>query len=225
MQDLETALGYRFRKPELLEQALTHPSCNLNRKEARLVDYQRLEFLGDSILGAVISDLLYIRHPEEPEGKLARRKSALVSGETLSIIASRLQLGKYVRLSGAEELSGGRTRHSIAEDILEAIIGAMYLDGGFDAAQYFITAQWRDLVDNMEAAPKDAKTRLQEWAQGRGLPLPDYVEVIKSGPAHSPHFVVEVTVQGYPPQRGEAASKRKAEQEAAQAFLIEHDHD
>ena len=222
-ESLEVWLGYQFRNAALLQEALTHPSCNLEHPQADRPDYQRLEFLGDSILGAVVSHLLYRAYPKAAEGELAQRKSALVNGKAVAEISARFHLSDYLQLSKAEAQSGGRKRQSIIENVCEAIIGAIYLDGGYDAAFRFIETHWAEAIATMAIAPKDAKTRLQEWAQGRGLPLPDYREAAKSGPAHAPQFTVEVTVQGFPPMMAVASSKRAAEKLAAQGFLDTHE--
>lgn len=206
-------LEYVFRDPALLELALTHPSAG------KVANNQRLEFLGDSVLGAIVAKMLYEMYPAEPEGELARRHAALVRGETLAQMARDMGLGAELRIAGSEAKSGGRDNPSNLEDALEALIGALYIDGGIEAAQAFILPRWKALAQSTLTPPKDAKTALQEWAQGRGLPVPAYTLAASSGPAHAPLFTMEVTVQGYPPARAEAASKRAAEQLAAEQLL------
>ncbi|NBX03354.1 MAG: ribonuclease III [Alphaproteobacteria bacterium] len=193
----------------LLHLALTHPSL------AKEQSNQRLEFLGDSVLGAVVAHLLYQLFPNEQEGELARRLAALVRGETLTLIAREIDLAAALRLAAGE----ARDNSSNLEDALEALIGAIYLDGGFDAASSFITPRWKPLAEKTIAPPKDAKTALQEWAQGRGLPIPVYSVLETTGPAHAPLFTVEVQVQGQAPTSAQANAKRAAEQLAAAELL------
>lgn len=206
-------IGYNFKDPALLDLALTHPSADKTRNN------QRLEFLGDSILGAVIAKMLYELYPSEPEGELARRLAGLVRGETLAQLARELGLGEQMHIASSEAKLGGRDNPSNLEDALEALIGAMYLDGGMQAAEGFILPRWKTLAEQNVAPPKDAKTALQEWAQARGLPVPAYNVKSSTGPAHAPQFTMEATVQGYPPAEATAASKRAAEQLAAEALL------
>ncbi len=213
MKALEETLHYAFRSKELLRQALAHSS------RAKEVNNQRLEFLGDAILGAVIADMLYTHFPQEREGSLARRHAALVCGETLVDVARDLKLGEYMLLSAGEAAAGGRDTPSNLEDALEALIGAIYLDGGFEAAQRFILPRWEILARSAGAAPKDPKTALQEWAQARSKPVPAYTLVGSVGPAHAPLFTVEVSVEGVQPVQAQAKSKRAAEMAAAAEML------
>ena len=206
-------IGYVFNNPALLELALTHPSANKSHNN------QRLEFLGDSILGAVIAKLLYEMFPGESEGELARRLAGLVRGETLTQIARDIGLGEKLRIAASEAKLGGRDNPSNLEDAIEALIGAMYLDGGMAAAEQFILSRWTPLAKIAGAPPKDAKTALQEWAQARGLPVPAYTVKSSTGPAHAPEFTMEVSVNGYPPAEATAHSKRAAEQLAAEVLL------
>ena len=168
MKALQERIGYSFKDESLLKLALTHPSI------VKVQSNQRLEFLGDSILGAVVAKILYDAYPAEQEGDLARRHAALVRGETLTQVARDIHLGEALNIAAGEVQGGGRDNASNLEDALEALIGALYLDGGMDAAEIFITPRWTKLADAMGAAPKDAKTALQEWAQGHGLPVPAY---------------------------------------------------
>lgn len=206
-------ISHSFRNPALLELALTHPSAGKSENN------QRLEFLGDSVLGAVVAKMLYEMFPNEPEGELARRHAALVRGETLAAIAREIGLGEALKIAASEARAGGRDNPSNLEDALEALIGAIYLDGGMEVVETFILPRWTQLARNTIAPPKDAKTALQEWAQARGLPVPAYTLVQSTGPAHAPQFTMEVTVQGHPPAQAEAASKRMAEQMAAERLL------
>ncbi len=210
---LEDFIGYRFRDSKLLRQALTHPSLS---KEA---SNQRLEFLGDAVLGLLVADMLYTRFPEEDEGALARRHAALVCGETIASVARECGLGEALRMAAADAQGGGRQTPSNLEDAGEALIGALYLDGGLEAASAFVRARWERLAENAPEAPKDAKTALQEWAQGRGRPLPAYVLAGMEGPAHAPRFTIRVEVEGEQPETAEGASKRAAEQAAAARLL------
>ena len=219
MDALQQRIGYRFRDGGLLDLALTHPSI-ANRQSN-----QRLEFLGDAILGAIVARILYDLYPTEQEGELARRHAALVRGETLTQIAREIGLGETLHIGTSETQSGGRDNASNLEDALEALIGALYLDGGMEAVENFIVPRWTELAQKTETPPKDAKTSLQEWAQARGLPIPVYRMLESTGPAHAPQFTIEVTVQGYPPAQAKAASKRVAEQMAAGKLLEKLPHD
>ncbi len=213
MDGLQERIGHRFASPNLLWQALTHPS------NAGELSYQRLEFLGDSVLGLVIADMLFALYPKEAEGNLAKRHAGLVCGPTLAEIARGLDLGSALRLGQSEEQSGGRTNDSNLEDVCEAIIGAIYLDAGLEAARAFIQRQWSARAKSTITPPRDAKTRLQEWAQARSLPLPEYAVIEASGPAHAPKFVIEARLRKQEPARGEGTNKRQAEQAAASAML------
>ncbi|WP_404386201.1 ribonuclease III [Caenispirillum salinarum] len=212
---LENGLGHHFKNPRLLAEALAHRSAG----GPFPVGYERLEFLGDRVLGLVVADMLLARYPEEAEGPLARRHAALVRKEALVIVADRLDLGAHVQLSRGEEEAGSRNSASLKADVCEAVIGALYLDGGLEAARRFLLRALTDLMEADVRPPKDAKTALQEWAQGQGKPLPAYETVETTGPAHDPRFVVAVTVQGIAPATGTGTSKRKAEQMAAETLL------
>lgn len=218
MSGIEDILGYRFSNKELLKEALTHPSCN-EMVDGRPFHYQRLEFLGDSIIGAVISELLYSSYPDEPEGNLAKRKAALVSSHTISRIVEDHHIFPFIRLSASEKQDGGQSNRSIQEDVCEALMGAIYLDGGYEKVREVILQIWQPYSDKLTSVPQDAKTTLQEWAQGKGLSLPLYEVISEEGPAHAPKFEIRVTVQGYPPEIATAGNKRKAEQQAAAQLL------
>jgi ribonuclease-3 len=217
LETLAEALGHRFARPELLAEAMTHRSAA--RAERHRFGYERLEFLGDRVLGLVIADLLLENYPDAPEGDLSRRLSGLVRREALEEVAASLDLGRFLTLAEGEARAGGRENAGILADACEATIGALYLDGGLAAARRFILAKWRPLLDKAGTAARDPKTCLQEWAQARKLPLPDYRVVTESGPAHDPMFTIEAVVKGEKPARAKAGSKRSAEQEAARKLL------
>lgn len=210
---LSERLGYRFRDPELLLEALTHASTGGGSS------YERLEFLGDRVLGLVVAEMLFRAFPQEPEGLLARRHAALVRQDSLAIVAGQLDLAEHLRLSLGEEEGGGRSNPAILADVAEAILGAIYLDGGLGAARQLIERFWQPLLEADQRPPQDNKTALQEWAQGSGRPLPSYVEKERSGSAHEPLFTVRVLVEGEEPAEGQGRSKRAAEQAAAGALL------
>ena len=214
---LAEGLGHRFARPELLAEALTHRSAA--QPELHPFGYERLEFLGDRVLDLVIADLLLESFPDVPEGELARRLSGLVRREPLEEVAVGLDLGRFLTLAESESCTGGRENAGILADACEAVIGALYLDGGLAAARRFIHANWQPLLEKAGTAARDPKTRLQEWAQGRKLPLPDYRVVDEAGPAHDPVFTMEVVVKGEKPARAKAGSKRSAEQGAARQML------
>ncbi len=209
-------LDHRFARPALLVEALTHPSI---AGRGRTRDYERLEFLGDRVLGLVIAEMLLNRFSDEVEGALARRLAALVKRETLVRVAGTIGLGRYLVLSKAEEDAGGRGSAAILADCCEAVIGALYVDGGLDPARAFVVKRWGALMEEAVTPPKDAKTGLQEWAQGRGKPLPMYETIAMHGPPHDPIFEVQVGVEGYEPVIARGPSKRVAEQAAASEML------
>lgn len=220
-------LGHDFARPALLAEALTHPSAlpaghRKRRRASRTTpprNYERLEFLGDRVLGLVVADLLWRRFDSEPEGPLTRRHAQLVRRETLAAVAAELGLDRLIQLSPAEAASGAARSPAILADVLEAVIAAIYLDGGFDAAFAFVERWWGPRLAHMEQPPHDAKTQLQEWAQGRGLPLPEYRLLGTSGPDHAPRFTIAVQVDGDSEACATASSKRAAETAAAAALL------
>ncbi len=214
---LEEALGCRFKDKKLYARALTHASTHQGRG-ARL-DNERLEFLGDRVLGLIVADHLHAALPGVREGELARRFNRLVCGEACAGVARQIDLGKFLTLSAAEADSGGRDKETILADAMEAVLGAVYLDLGFDTARQVVERLWEGRLDGANATPVDAKSALQEWAQGNGLPLPDYKEVARKGPDHAPQFVTQVSIAGAKPVTGKGASKRQAEQAAATAWL------
>ncbi len=217
MSELERVLGHRFVRPELLAAALTHPSSCARRSGP--ADFERLEFLGDRVLALVAADQLFERFPGESEGALAHRHVALVRREALESVARDIDLGRHLVLSRGEAESAGRDHPGILGDALEAVIAALYLDGGLDAARSFIARHWPALMLADAVPPKDAKTALQEWAQGAGRPLPSYEVVHREGPDHKPLFSVEVRVEGEAPATAVGPSKRIAEQAAAERLL------
>lgn len=215
---LEGAIWHDFRASELVKQALTHPSCALKQGDVAY-NNQRLEFLGDAVLGLVVAEMLYRLYPDEQEGELARRLSGLVCGERLVEIARSIGLGEALILSQSEEENDGRNNPSNLEDACEALIGAIYLDSGFDAARQFIEQHWSELAQSVAQAPKDPKTRLQEWAQGQGKPLPVYRLIDETGPSHAPSFTIEVSLPGFRAVSATASSKKMAERLAAEQLL------
>ncbi len=215
LQALQEHLDYQFRQTELLERALTHSSTGAAK------NYERLEFLGDRVIGLVIAHILWETFTGEAEGDLAKRHAALVQGKMLAGLARIVKLGDALQLSEAERAAGGCENENILADGLESVIGAMYVDGGIDACEKAIKRLWGNSIYIMKAPPQDPKTALQEWAQGRGLPLPHYELVGKEGPDHAPTFEIKVTVEGYPPWSSKGPSRRKAEKDAA-AMLLAH---
>lgn len=219
MDDLTATLGHVFARPDLLTEALTHPSVAQGRAPRRATPYERLEFLGDRVLGLVVADMLFHRFPTEAEGALARRHAALVRRETLARVAAEAGLDRHIVLSRGEEEAGGRSNPALLADACEALIGALFADAGFEVAAAFVRGRWEPLMEEATAPPKDAKTALQEWAQGRGRPLPAYTTVGMEGPPHDPIFSVSVAVEGEGEVVGRGPSKRTAEQAAAKAML------
>jgi ribonuclease-3 len=216
--EFEDRIGYRFRDDGMLEVALTHISA-LKGSRNRAGSYQRLEFLGDHVLGLVISDMLFRSFPKADEGELSRRLADLVRKETCAEIARSVDLGAAIRLGASEANAGARTRLAILADVCEAVIGAVYLDGGYKAAEDLVTRLWQVRMSATARPLLDPKTVLQEWAQARGLPTPAYREVARSGPDHNPEFRVAVQLPARAPAEGLGRSKRAAEQAAAAAML------
>jgi ribonuclease III len=216
---LESRLGYCFRDSGLAVLALTHLSAQNSGGQGRAQSYQRLEFLGDRVLGVVIASRLYQAFPKASEGELSMRFAKLVRRETCAEIAAQWDVGPHVALGLGEARGGGRKKQAILADVCESLIGAVFVDGGFKAAEALILGGWGDRITADEEPARDAKTAVQEWAQSRALPPPRYEEVERSGPAHAPHFVMRVALDGFEPEIGAASSKRAAEQAAAQAFL------
>jgi ribonuclease-3 len=218
-KDLERKLGYKFKDERSLECALTHASVR-GGKPVR-ADNERLEFVGDRVLGLAIAGFLNEAFPTAKEGELARRYNGLVRGEACARIGRALDIGSKLVLSEAEATSGGRDKDTILADAVEAILGAIYIEAGFDVARDVVMRLWdSQLVDQKpQMVAADPKTALQEWAQGHGLNLPQYSVVSREGPDHAPMFTAEVKIKSLEPARGEGASKRLAEQAAAASLL------
>lgn len=210
-------LGHDFADPELLARALTHRSLGP-------ANLERLEFLGDRVLGLVIARYLYDHFPDEPEGVLTRRFHQLVSRQACAAIARRLDVPSHVRLNVQARADGGADSENILGDVLEALIGAIYLDGGADAARDFILGQWAGRLQHLEGTGKHPKSELQEWALARGLSAPAYQLLRRTGPHHAPTFDVRLTVGELPAVESSGASKQEAETAAAQRFLDEVAH-
>ncbi|HMK90924.1 MAG TPA: ribonuclease III [Methylocystis sp.] len=212
---LEGKLGHGFADRSLLRRALTHASVAVSRADS----YERLEFLGDRVLGLVVAHMLVEAFPDESEGTLSRRLASLVRKETCAEVARDWGVGAFIRLGEGEAQSGGRDKRAILGDVCEAVIGAVFLDAGLDVADRVVRAGFCGRMSASARAPSDAKTLLQEWAQGRRLAPPTYLLAARSGPDHAPFFEIQVDIDGYQPAHGTGASKRAAEQAAALNFL------
>jgi ribonuclease-3 len=211
----ETRIGHRFSDPALLIRAVTHASVGTPNRE----DNQRLEFLGDRVLGLVMAEAVLEQDGAASEGQLAPRFNALVRKETCADVARQIDLGTVLRLGRSEMLSGGRRKQALLGDAMEAVIAAVYRDGGFEAAREMILRLWGDRVGTVEDDARDAKTALQEWAQARGMAPPNYVEKDRAGPDHAPVFTIEAVLENGARAEAQAGSKRNAEQAAAKALL------
>lgn len=219
---LEDRLGHRFAERAHLDLALTHISAlTENGPKARLKSYQRLEFLGDHVLGMVVSDMLYRAYPDADEGVLSRRLAELVCEAACAQVAVEMGIGPFIRLGTGEARSGGHERPAILADVAEAVLAAVYLDAGTDAARGVIERFWRPRFEALKGAARDAKTALQEWAQARGLPPPAYQVIERQGPDHSPEFRVAVEIPGHERVEGVGGSKQNAQKAAAAAFLAQ----
>jgi ribonuclease-3 len=214
---LEERIGYRFADRTLLERAMTHISALSGG--SRVNSYQRLEFLGDHVLGLVISDMLYRGFAKANEGELSRRLADLVRKETCADVARAMDLGPALKLGSSESHAGGRLRTTILADACEALVGAVFLDGGYPSAEALIDRFWKERMLKPPRPLRDPKTMLQEWAQARGLPTPAYREVARTGPHHRPNVHVAVELPDHAPAEGEGSSKRAAEQAAATEML------
>lgn len=213
VEALGPVLGHAFQDPQLLMRALRHASAGPPTNE-------RLEFLGDRVLGLSIASLLLAAHPHDTEGTLAPRFNALVRLETCAAVAVDAGLGPWIVMASSEERSGGRAKAAILGDACEAVIGALYLDGGLGAALRFVERYWGPRLTTVSGDMRDPKTTLQEWAQARALGVPVYKMLDKSGPDHAPHFTVEAQIGDAFRALGEGASRRLAEQSAARAMLM-----
>ncbi|AUQ65127.1 ribonuclease III [Phaeobacter inhibens] len=215
MRAFETRIGYSFSQPSLLVRALTHASVSSPNRQ----DNQRLEFLGDRVLGLVMATALLDTDKAATEGQLAPRFNALVRKETCADVARDIDLGAVLKLGRSETMSGGRRKLALLGDAMEAVIAAVYKDGGFDAAQELILRLWGNRIGRVEADARDPKTTLQEFAQARGEQPPAYVLVERKGPDHQPEFTISVQLQDGTEGRATAGSKRQAEQAAAKFLL------
>lgn len=215
LKALEDRLGHRFDAPELLVRAVTHSSMSSPTRQ----DNQRLEFLGDRVLGLVMAEALLSADKGATEGQLAPRFNALVRKETCADVAREIDLGAALKLGRSEMLSGGRRKQALLGDAMEAVIAAVYKDAGFDAAKALILRLWGDRVHKVEADARDAKTSLQEWAQARRLAPPKYELVKRAGPDHAPVFTIKAVLDNGESEEATAGSKRQAEQAAAKALL------
>ncbi|KZY37882.1 ribonuclease III [Roseovarius sp. HI0049] len=215
LKAFEGRLGHQFAEPELLVRAVTHSSMSSPNRD----DNQRLEFLGDRVLGLVMAEALLERDLAAQEGQLAPRFNALVRKETCADVARQIDLGKVLKLGRSEMMSGGRRKQALLGDAMEAVIAAVYRDAGFEAAREVVLRLWGKRIESVKEDARDAKTALQEWAQARGLTPPDYVETARSGPDHAPQFTIEARLADGQAESATAGSKRQAEQAAAQALL------
>jgi ribonuclease-3 len=214
---LKARLGYAFKDDGLLERALTHASVAGTR--SKVATNEVLEFIGDRVLGLLAAERLFTLDPKANEGALALRLNALVNREACADAARRMDLGPALRLAPGPANATERARESILADACEAVIAAVYLDGGLDAARGIFLAFWSRQLASSAPRPLDAKTELQEWAQGRGKPLPAYAVTGRAGPDHAPVFTVAVTVEGLPPSVAQGRSRQEAEKAAAAALL------
>jgi ribonuclease III len=209
-------LGYAFRDPDLLRQALTHGSSPKSH-----ASYERLEFLGDRVLSLVVAEALFVSHHKEREGKLAARHSAIVRGEVCAEIAEKLGLAERLHVGAVERKLGVQKMRSVLGDVMEAVIGAIYMDGGFEISKAFVLRHWEKTLTNPATAIKDPKTFVQEWALARGKALPAYEVLARSGPEHRPEFAMRLLVPDHGTAEGRGSSKQAAEKAAAIAFISE----
>jgi ribonuclease III len=216
-KSLETRIGYRFKDRTLLARALTHSSARVGRQVDG--DNERLEFLGDRVLGLVVSELLLELFPTAAEGDLAKRFNHMVRGGACADVARSWEIGAHLNVSDSEAESGGRDKETILADACEAILAAIFIEAGFLKVRDIVRKHWQPRVEKLPEEAADAKSSLQEWAQSQGLALPTYTEILRVGPDHAPHFTSEVRVDAKRAARGMGASKRAAEQEAAAALL------
>ncbi len=216
---LEDRIGYQFSDFSNLERALTHSSVRKNSDDN--FHYERLEFLGDRVLGICIAELLFKEFPKAVEGELSLRLNALVKGKTLAEISDRLQLHEFIRTGGDLKQITGKRMQSVRADVLEALIASIYLDGGLVATENFIQRFWKERIHDVKTARRDSKTALQEWAHAEGLGTPRYVETARTGPDHDPEFTVSVKIGDQLEAFGNGRSKRSAEQAAAAKLLTQ----
>lgn len=216
-KQLENVIGYTFKDDMWLRRAVVHSSARARKDIDR--DNERLEFLGDRVLGLTIASILFRKFPDANEGSLARTFNSLVRKEACAAVAEQIDLGLYLELGGGELKGGGRRKLAILGDACEALMGAVYLDGGYDAAHDVIARLWADKLSIEEETPADPKTALQEWAQGQGMSLPVYRDIDRSGPDHRPIFTTAVRIKGLEDGTGTGESKRAAQQAAARIVL------
>ena len=219
IKDLENAIGYRFQNIQLLQNALTHSSYANERWHNSLLSNERLEFLGDSILGMLVAEYLYRNFPDRPEGELTRMRADMVCEKALSVVANQIGLGSHLLLGRGEEQGGGRNRESILADAVESVIAACYLDGGMEAAEKFVKTFVLTRVPVTKLNNADYKTMLQEMVQQKRNQVLSYTLVGETGPDHEKKFVIELTLNGVVVGRGEGTSKKRAEQDAARVAL------
>ncbi|MBX3478882.1 MAG: ribonuclease III [Caulobacter sp.] len=222
VEALERRIGHVFADRTLLERALTHSSVGDGAVKVR--HNERLEFLGDRVLGLLASERLLALYPEAREGEMSPRLANLVNGKACARVGRRLDIGAALRMSGSASRMGVRDNDNALGDAVEALMAAIYLDGGLDAARGFFDQSWGEEFAQLEQPrAKDSKTRLQEWAMGQRLPVPAYSVIEQTGPDHAPRFTVEVAVRGYQSERGEGGSRREAEKAAASAMLLKQE--
>ena len=221
LKAFEQRLGYRFKTPRLLSEAVTHASMSSPNRD----DNQRLEFLGDRVLGLVMAEALLNLDKQASEGQLAPRFNALVRKEACADVAREIDIGAVLRLGRSEMLSGGRRKQALLGDAMEAVIAAVYVDGGFDAARALILRLWGTRATDVKEDARDPKTSLQEWAQARGLEPPDYVMTQRSGPDHAPVFTIAARLSTGQTASATAGAKRAAEQDAAALLLAQLEQD
>jgi ribonuclease III len=215
---IEARIGHTFADSALLVTAMTHVSA-LKPSHKRGESYQRLEFLGDHVLGLIVSDMLYRSFPNADEGEMSKRLAELVRKESCADVAKSLGLADDIKLGAVGAGAGARLRKTVLGDVCEAVIGAVFLDGGYEAAKQFVETNWTDRMKKPRQPLRDPKTVLQEWAQGKGLPTPVYREVERTGPHHDPQFRVAVDLPGLAPAEGVGGSKRAAEKVAASVMI------
>ncbi len=221
LRAFEARIGHQFAAPEYLNRAVTHASMSSANRD----DNQRLEFLGDRVLGLVMAEALLALDPSATEGQLAPRFNALVRKETCADVAREIDLGAVLKLGRSEMISGGRRKQALLGDAIEAVIAAVYLDGGFEAAKALVLRLWGKRVARVKEDARDAKTALQEWAQARGMEPPTYVQTDRSGPDHAPVFTIAARLDNGEEAKATAPSKRAAEQAAAASLLAHLEHD
>ncbi|MCZ4270846.1 ribonuclease III [Maritalea porphyrae] len=219
LDELETRIGYQFRDTSLLQRAVTHSSAVAPTRRTQN-SYQRLEFLGDRVLGLVVADRLLRDNTGANEGGLSRALNSVVRKESCAEVARKLDVGPALILGQSEAKTGGASKEAILGDVCEAIIGALYVDGGLETARAFIEKRFSKFIKAGTEGRGDAKTSLQEWAQSRSLSLPEYVEVARNGPDHAPEFTIEVRIDKHEPASSSGKSKKFAEHEAASLFLV-----